>query len=214
MEYLGLLILAAFLFQAVGFMVRDELWLRVFVLMGTLPYVIFYIFKSPTIYSALAANSALAVINIVLITVIVIERTTFSLSERDKALFEAFHTLSPGQFRRLSKTAQWQDVSEDMCILDEGAKPDRLYYVMSEQFKVTKMGVSHAAVGPAFAGEVAFLTDGEASASVTVEPGTTLVSWTHKDLHSAMDRSLNLRNALTALFSADLAGKVRRSVPA
>jgi 3-phosphoglycerate kinase len=51
---------------------------------------------------------------------VILERTTLAMSDREKRLFGAFDTLSPGQFRKLKRLGQFHTATERMEILKEG----------------------------------------------------------------------------------------------
>jgi len=86
-----------------GFLIRDELKLRLLVAMGLLCDLLFYSLIDTRIILPIASTALLASINIVLLVLIVFERTTWRMSVADKALFAHFTTLTPGQFRRLPR---------------------------------------------------------------------------------------------------------------
>ena len=207
------LLILGLLFKALGFLARDEMWLRGLVLVGVLFDISFYATQSQPFLPPLLSAGLLILINLVVIYLIIRERTTFAMNAREKRLFVAFQTLSPGQFRRIQRLAKFHNTAEPVAILQEGVVPDQLYYIEGFRFDVQKGGDLAEAKGPAFAGEIAFLIDTPASATVSVPPGTPFVSWSVADLQRIMGRNPALKNALVARFSLDLAQKVARSMP-
>jgi len=199
--------------QGVGFLARDELYLRIFVAAGLGVALVYYLWQPFTIIGPTVANSVFLLINLVLICIIVLERTTLSMSERDKRFYQQFQTLTPGQFRRINRLADWHIAEADKVILTEGEASDILYYIDAPAFAIVKQGKRYAANGPAFAGEIMFLRGGRSSATVELAKGTLYVSLRHDALQRLMQRSSPLRNALVARFSLDMAEKVATSVP-
>ena len=208
-----LLIFLGLAFKAAGFLVRDELLLRVLVFTGTMFDIAFYFLQSPSIWGSVLTNTVLVVINFALISIIIVERSSLFMSKHDLHVFQQFKTLSPGQFRRINRMAGWKYAEEDQLILREGDRADRLYFIDAENFHVIKHGERYQARGPAFAGEIMLLQGGVASASVVVPKGARYAEWSAERLRRAMHKSRALENALVARFGHDLADKVRNSVP-
>lgn len=200
-------------FTSAGFLVRDELWLRALVLTGGLFDIAFCLVQMPPLWGPFITNSVLVLINAALITVVMLERSLLFMSESDQTIFALFKTLTPGQFRRINRWATWKITQEDTVLIDEGQKVDKLFFINAPQFDITKQGQRYTATGPAFAGEMMLLQGVEASATVTVPPGTPYAEWTGTQLRRAMSKSKSLENALIARFGHDLANKVRYSVP-
>ncbi len=199
--------------KAFGFLVRDELVLRTLVMLGICCDILFYALQPVPLWQSLVANGALVAINAALILIIIFERTTFSLSPREKVLFDHFPTLLPGQFRRLLRHATWRHTDEELQIAEEGAALDKLYFLQGSHFEIEKRGQRFTAAGPSFAGELVFLGGGLSSASVWVPAGSDFVEFDSAALRRAMKRSAALSNGMVALFGADLARKVANSVP-
>lgn len=205
--YIGLLL------QVSGFLVREELLLRVLVGSGICCDLAFFALQEPPILPSVFANAVLVFVNVAILIVIVMERTTITLAPREKELFQALGTLTPGQFRRLLKRARFHTAKERTELLSEGAATDALYFIEHGRFFLQKGADVAAAQGPAFIGEIAFLREGTASASVHVEAGTPYVEWPKDQLAPLMGRSQPLRNALMTAVARDMADKVARSLP-
>jgi hypothetical protein len=85
--------------------------------------------------------------------------------------------------------------------------------VFADQILITKGGVGFPISGPAFVGEVAFLTGNRSSADVSLPAGGTVVRLPIGPLKRQMARKPALSNAMVALFGRELARKVADSVP-
>lgn len=199
--------------KSAGFMLRDELVLRIFVATGICMDIAFYSLQPVPILQSVASNSVLVTVNVVLIVTIFLERSTLRMSQEDRGLFTHFPTLSPGQFRRVLKTATRYKVSKPTELLGEGQDVEQLYLIFADQYEVTKQGQTYVARGPAFVGEIAFLTGGRSSASVTVPEGTRVVAFDSAALKKVMARKAAIHNGMVALFGEDMAAKVAASVP-
>lgn len=207
------ILLVGLVFKLTGFAVRDELWLRVLVVCGFVCDAAYYFFRADPILPSVLSNIALLMVNAIFIAAIVSERTTWRMSTEDRDTFQYFPTLSPGQFRRLKKmlTAHAADAGE--FLTREGEAVDTLMLVFAQTITITKGGESFPIAGPAFVGEIAFLTGNPSSADVSLPGGGTVLRIDSVKLRKRMARSPAFDNAMVALFGAELARKVADSVP-
>lgn len=162
---------------------------------------------------SVVSNLGLVSINIVLILLIIAERTRWRMSVEDRALFGHFPTLTPGQFRRLLPMMVRRTEEAGAQLAWEGRPVDDLMLVFSERIEIGKGGRAVPIAGPAFVGEVAFLTGNPSSADVTLPEGGTVVRLPIGALKRRMARKPALSNAMVALFGRELARKVADSVP-
>jgi hypothetical protein len=211
----AILVQFAFIFYSLGFLARDELWLRCLLLTGTGFYLLYYYnIEETPLWDAIITSGILGAINLGMIILLVFERTTFAMDEQTAKTYTSFDTLSPGQFRKVMKLATTVQVQIDTKLSDQNAPIDHLYLVTDGGAKVEKSGTANVLSAPLFLGEIGFLLDGKASASVTVQQGGTYTYWSATDLRKLMDGAPAIRNAMIALFSRDLAEKLGRSAPA
>lgn len=201
------------LFKLTGFAVRDELLLRVFVVCGFVCDAAYYFFRADPILPSVLSNIALLVVNVIFIAAIGFERTTWRMSDDDRQTFIHFPTLSPGQFRRLKKMMSAEMAEPGTVLTREGGAVADLMLVFAPTLLIAKRGESFPIAGPAFVGEVAFLTGNPSSADVTLPEGGTVLRINSAALHKRMTRSPAFNNAMVALFGAELARKVADSVP-
>ncbi|OAN84492.1 hypothetical protein A8B78_06440 [Jannaschia sp. EhC01] len=207
------ILLVGLVFKLTGFAVRDELMLRILVVCGFICDAAYYFFRADPILPSVLSNIALLTINVILIAAIASERTTWRMSDEDRKTFAHFPTLTPGQFRRLKKMLSAEIAGRGAVLTREGAAVEDLMLVFAQTIMITKRGESFPIAGPAFVGEIAFLTGNPSSADVTLPEGGTVVRINSTALRKRMSRSPAFNNALVALFGAELARKVADSVP-
>jgi CRP-like cAMP-binding protein len=197
----------------VCFLFRDQIKLRAFAAAGDLVLSAYYFFAfSEPLWNALFWSLANVVINAVMILVLLREHRMSLLSDNEMMLFRSLDTLTPGQFRKLLKQADWHEGGETPATLTrQGEKPERLYYVLQGEVTIDKDGRALKADPRLFIGEVAFLRGRQASATVTAPPGALYVSWQVDRLEALLRRNEELKNALARLLSADMAEKVARA---
>lgn len=207
------LVVISLLFKMIGYLVRDELLLRLLVTIGIICDVLFYVLQPIPLLPPVISSLILIAINLGILVILILERTTLAMSDREKRLFAAFDTLTPGQFRNLRRLGQFHTTTARTEILTEGEMPATLYYVENAGFELKKAELLAKADRPGFAGEIAFLNGSSASATVTLPPGTDYIVWSVADLRKISRRNRALGNALIARFSLDLAQKLTNSFP-
>lgn len=208
LAYLG------FLLQFLAYLARDELRLRLLMLSGSAAFLIYHFTQSDEGISEIFLSTAgLAITNFCMIAIVVMERTTLGMSERDKALYARFDMLSPGQFRRLLKQATLRRAGEETTLMRDGAGSDRLFFIHEGNVRIVKSGQETPANAGIFIGEVAFLTQKPATATVIAEPGAEYLEWDCATLRKLMKKRPKFRVALSAQFNSDLVRKVASSLP-
>lgn len=203
--------LAGFAFVA-AFLVRDPFVLRSLVALGALLYVVYYwIQPAVPAWGAVALGALLVAVNLYVLWRLVEERTPFRLSGDERRLFSAFQTLTPGEFRRVMRVAEWRRTDRPVTLTTEDVPVDRLYYVLEGEVTIRKGERSFAVEPNTFIGEIAFLLGGNATATVEVAPGARFVSWPQAELKRMLNHSPKLKLAIDSLFNRDMAAKVARS---
>lgn len=210
---LFLILVLGFVLQFVGFVFRDEFWLRLLVALGfACSAFVAWSYSEPSFDPGMTAPTLL-IVNLVMLGLIFRERSTLGMSKRDQRLFEALKTVTPGQFRRINRLAEWRFADTDKVIIVEDQPGSHLTWIDARSFGLEKAGHTSDIDGPSFVGEVGFLHKSPASATVTVRAGTIYAEWDNEALRALMAGDTALSNALVARFSYDLARRVALSVP-
>jgi len=148
----------AFVFYVLGFLFRDELWMRGLLLGGTFFYVLYYFYAPANpLWDAIFTSTIMGVVNIAMITIVIAERTTFTMSQDKAAIYAHFSNLSPGQFRRVIKRGDTcvAKTKERLCV---GGDPlHDLFFIVAGDAEITKRGETITVSAGRFVGEVAFL---------------------------------------------------------
>ena len=210
----GIFVQLALLFYVLGLLARNEMLLRVLLLIGTICYITYYYFISDTpLWDAIWASSVIGLTNILMIMVILRERSTIGMSPEMLDLYRAFPTLNPGQFRKIMMLADWITADTETQICTQGIKPAYLCLVSSGEMILSRDGRDVPIGAGNFIGEISFLLDGPATASVIAPKGVEYVRWDRNALKAKVDKSMRLSNALGALFNKDIAQKLSVSWP-
>ena len=205
---------AAFALALAGYLARDELWLRLLMLAASANYLVYYynVTDAP-LWNAILTSGALALVNLAVIGVVVLERTTFTMSRQVASIYGSFDMLTPGQFRRIMRHGTIRTAEDTVRLTTEDEPVDRLHFVTDGGVVVTKKGRRTEIPARIFVGEIAYATGRPASATVEVLPGSVWVEWEGDQLRRLTRRHPSLGVALVAQFNVDLLGKVAASQP-
>jgi hypothetical protein len=195
-----------------GFLCRDQLMLRALIIAGDIIYILYFYFAPAVpLWGGIFWSVVFTLANVVMIGRILSDRSTHGMSEDDRALHGLLDTLTPGEFRRLMRAGHWHRASAPVTLTLEGQPLHQLAYVIDGTITIEKDGHRFAVAPPTFIGEVAFLIDRPASATVTVGAGARYVTWDTSRLRRVLVRSPALRIGLGAAFNRDMAEKVARA---
>ena len=201
--------IGAFLFL-LAYLVRDQILLRGLIILGTVFYIVYYFFMETPLWSALLWNSSFVVINLIMIGVIYSDRASFVMSEREKKLYQVFNTLSPGEFKKLLKIADWFDGSSEEQITTEGEVPARLYFIIDGEALIARDDKKFF-VGPSvFIGELVYLIKKPATATVKLTDKVVGISWKTSSLIKLLASNPQMKIAFDGLLNQDLAAKLAR----
>ncbi|KWV91138.1 Crp/Fnr family transcriptional regulator [Erythrobacter sp. YT30] len=198
----------------VAYAVRDELKLRLLIVISTFIYIVYYfIVPSPPLWDAIITSLLMVGVNFWVLGQIMFERTTLRLSEDEKTLFDAFETLSPGQFRRVLKLAQWRRADDpDGTVLTREDEPSTaLFYIFDGIISVEKHGRQFRLPADNFVGEVGYVLNRPTTTTSVAPQGVRYIEWDASALRSLSDKYPNLGNALNAMLTRDLAKKLKTS---
>ena len=193
-----------------AYLVRDQILLRAVIILGTIFYIVYYIFMEAPLWSALLWNVSFVVINLIMIVVIYSDKTSFVMSEKEAKLYQVFYTLSPGEFKKLLKIADWFDGSSEEKITSEGEIPSRLYFIINGEALIARDDKKFI-VGPnVFIGELAYLTKKPATATVKLTDKVVGISWKTTSLTKLLASNPQMKIAFDGLLNQDLAAKLAK----
>ncbi len=196
-----------------AFLLRDQLQLRLLMAISLfLQAMYYYAVPGGPLFDPLFWKVVSFLANMVMIVLVFGGRLDFGIPQDLRALFDKMAVLTPGQFRKL--TARTVRVTGGgSAILTEGMKPDRLYYLLKGDVQIIKNRQTVKLEAGAFLGEIAFLSELPASATVVLNEGAECIAWNRAALLQMMKKDAALDIAMRGFFNHDLAYKVARSVP-
>ena len=195
--------------QTIGFLIRDQLLLRALILVGTILYIVYYyIAPELPLWDAILCAVLMGVANAYTMIRLTLDRRTTCFNEEDLAVYRALPQVTPGAFRRLIAVAERVSVSTPQEITREGEMPEYLYYLIEGTFTLEKRGETRHLSGPSFLGEIAYMLDKPASATVVLDSGARYIRWRVPTLKKLTARQMLPENVLEFAFNRDLAVKV------
>lgn len=200
---------AAALTYVLGFMTTDQRVLRLLILAGSLLYVAYYALATDRpLWDAMFWSALIAVVNLFVLTQLLRDRRHRLMSPDELDLLTTFPTLTPGDCRRLARSAIRRTSREPVVLTREGERPLMLYFVSKGSLEIEKGDrvKREAAVG--FVGEISLMTGSVATATVTLRDGGSWLEWPRDALERSLRRRPLLREALERALKTDLARKV------
>jgi Popeye protein conserved region len=196
----------------VCFLFRNQIGLRIFAIAGDLAYTgYYYTVAEKPLWDAMFWSSANIVINLLMISFVLRDQRMQNLSDDELKLYAKFNSLSPGEFRKLLTMGKWNKAENWTTLTVEGQSVSHLHYILEGNVDIDKSGRKIAVEPGLFIGEIAYLKQRPASATVKAAPGTLYMSWTHDALTTAKLKYEGLSAAIDRLINADLAEKVARA---
>lgn len=205
------IVLAAGITLAAGYLIINQVILRLLVALGTFFYIWYYLVALDDPRAAVATSVVMGIANFLGLAQIWIRRSKWAIPKEHADIYEKFHTLPPGDFRDLLKVATRRVLSEDLQATTEGENVHQLYFVLQGKIMASKFGQSFELPCDIFVGEVAYLTEQNASATTTIFKSAEVLEWDVSRLRKKSKKD-RFRLALEAIISSDLAQKVTVAV--
>ena len=214
-EYInpGVLLHFGNLLYLFAYLVRDILWLRVLLVVAMLCLLPYYFCCSESpLYPAIAWQAIFILVNLVQIALLIMERRPVFMGEDELKLYRTvFQSLSPREFVKLLSIAEWKRVAEGQELLRQNLPIKTLSLISSGRGSVEVDGRHIAEVGPGqFVGEMGFLTQQNASASVIARLPLDVLAWPVDKLRSLFDEMPQIHVKVQGILGADLVEKLRR----
>ena len=201
----------AFGLIAFSFLVKDILYLRILSILASLFSVLynFYIPVEP-MWLAINWNIIFVLVNIYHIAVIIYEKRPVKMSTKEKELYETmFRGLSPVEFLKITKIAQWKKFKSPLPIIQQGKPVNDLFLIYNGvvDILVNDNKVAELKDGQ-FVGEMSFLTEKPATATCKVAHTTECLVWPQKDFKDLLKRNPSLYFTIQSLLSEQVSNNL------
>lgn len=209
----GNLVYAAMLAAFAGFILTDQLWLRILVLLSSAIYIIYYYVHTPEPqWSAIISSAVVASANVFGLMQLILSRMTWFFTAEQRKLYKRMPGLEPGEFRELMRAGVLRRNETALRLTEQDARPDSVYFVFDGNVTVSKSGASFDTGSEVFIAEVSFMLKRAASATCTLSPGSLYIVWDQAELSRLLDRKPRLQQAFDAQIARDMARKVATGI--
>lgn len=206
----GTLALAAI---ALSYAMTGVFWLRLAAVAGLFLGIAYLYLAGGDITVALVWALVFIAINLFQLFWLVRERASLRLPPKDAPLLRAaLAGLDDSQIARLLKAADWMDAQPGEVLTRQDAAVDSLYFLCSGRASVVVNGsfVTYLEKG-AFVGEIAYLTNDLATATVAIDEPSRILAFSKSRMAKVAAGDSQLSGIIYQLLGRDLAVKMRRS---
>lgn len=200
----------------VAYLLKDILWLRMLTILSCFAGIAFNYFVPATpLWTVIYWNVLFAVINIVQVAIIIKERSGVHFTEEEKELHETlFKNFAPFEFMKLMRVGKWREAKPGDVLAVEQKPLDAVMLIYNGLVAVEQNGKELAKLKDGnFIGEVSFITEGAATATVRALVPTRYIAWPKSAIKSLLNRNPSMRFAMQAMLSTDLSKKLMRRAP-
>jgi hypothetical protein len=196
-----------------AFLVRDMLWLRALAILSSLVWIGAMIGTDSIIVASIFWNIIFIVINSWQIASLLNENREVGFNEEEKNLYDGlFQNFKPGEFLKIVRLGQWQDLPADSILVSQGEIPSGVWVLSHGEAEVSDdQSRSKATLGANdLIGEMSYLTQEPPSATVRMKTAGRALFWQKENLESFFRLHPTLKIGYQSVISTNLAGKLRR----
>lgn len=175
----------AFILVGISFMVRSMLWLRIISILAASVAMSFnYLAPAQPLWVAVKWNFFFAMINLFHVGLLLYERRKVRFSDREQKLYDkVFQSFTPQGLREVYKHGYCRTVSAGAVLVNQKQRVDAVMVLVSGSAEVliNKKRVAVLKAGD-FIGEMSFITNDLATATVKTIEETEYYIWDQKEL--------------------------------
>jgi Cyclic nucleotide-binding domain len=198
---------------AVSYWLTDIFWLRVVAVVGLSLEILYFWLSGGDMRTGIGWDLIFIGINLYQIYRLVRDRLSLRLPERDRDLLRSVFTgLDDAQIARLLGAGAFCDLADGTTLAVEDEPLERMYFICSGRVGVTIAGreVSQLERGN-FVGEVAFLTEKPATATVIAEGNVRALVFERDKLSQFFQNETEVAGLIYQLLGRELAQKIKVS---
>jgi CRP-like cAMP-binding protein len=202
-----------YLLIAISYWLTDNFWLRVVAVVGLSLEILYFWHSGGDLRTGMGWDLIFIAINLYQLYRLVKDRLSLRLPEADRDLLRSVFTgLDDSQIARLLIAGEFCDFAGGTTLAAENEALDRIFFVCSGRARVMIGGreVSHLEKG-SFVGEVAFLTDKPATATVIAEGDMRALAFGRGELRQFFDKETEVAGLIYQLLGRELANKIKVS---
>lgn len=198
---------------AVSYWLTDMFWLRLVAIVGLSLEILYFLLSGGDLRTGIGWDLVFIAINAYQISRLVQDRLSLRLPKADRELLRGVLTgLDDAQIARLLIAGRFDDIAKGTTLAEENKPLDRLFFICAGHLKVTIAGreVAHLEKGN-LVGEVAFLTDKPATATVVVEDSVRALVFERAELNRFFRNETEVAGLIYQLLGRELAYKIKVS---
>lgn len=204
------------LFYLAGFIVKDMLWLRVFIIIGFNIELLYHFrdMHKPE-WAEILWCGFYIIVNGWQFTMLFRERRNLKFTDEELALYsKVFKDMSKISYRKLLNIAGWEELPADFILVHQNTFIEQLMLISDGLAKVEVNGaiVSYVRNGN-FVGEMSFLSGNSTTATVTTIDTTHCLVWDKEQLKDLMRKDPTVEASLQTVFNSDLLSKLMAKQP-
>jgi CRP-like cAMP-binding protein len=203
----------SYLLIAISYWLTDIFWLRVVAVVGLSLEIVYFLLSGGDLRAGIGWDLVFIAINLYQIYRLVRDRLSLRLPEPDRQLLRSVLTgLDDAQIARLLVAGEFSDMREGTTLARENEPLDRLFFICAGSVKVTIGGrdISRLERGN-FVGEVAFLTERPATATVVSESDVRALIFERGRLSRFFNDETEVAGLVYQLMGRELANKIKVS---
>lgn len=203
----------SYLLIAISYWLTDIFWLRVVAVVGLSLEILYFWHSGGDLRTGMGWDLIFIAINLYQLYRLVKDRLSLRLPEADRDLLRSVFTgLDDPQIARLLIAGEFCDFAGGTTLAAENEALDRIFFVCSGRARVMIGGreVSLLEKG-SFVGEVAFLTDKRATATVIAEGDMRALAFGRGKLRQFFEKETEVAGLIYQLLGRELANKIKVS---
>lgn len=201
----------AFILIACSFMVKDIFWLRFLSITASICSIVYNTnVTAQPLWVPIGWNLFFISLNFYHITKIIYGNRKIILNDKERELYEmSFSQLNLIEFSKLLAMGQWVKVDSGSVLIKEDQPMEDLLMIYNGQVDIivkhdgAEKKISELKDGR-FIGEMSFLSNHRASATVKTSRPTEFISWKQKKLKELLGRNPSLLFSLQAAMGAQI----------
>lgn len=203
----------SYILIAVSYWLTDIFWLRVVAVVGLSLEIVYFLMSGGDLRAGIGWDLVFIAINLYQLYRLVQERLSLRLPEKDRDLLrKVLAGLNDGQIARLLGAGVLYDLPAGTTLAEENEALEKLYFICDGRVSVMISGraVSQLEEGN-FVGEVAFLTERPATATVVAETPLRALAFDRDTLNQFFKNETEVAGLIYQLIGRELAHKIKVS---
>jgi Cyclic nucleotide-binding domain len=198
---------------AISYWLTDMFWLRSVAVVGLSLEILYFLLSGGDLRAGIGWDLIFILINLYQLYRLAQERLSLRLPEKDRELLRRVLTgLDDVQIARLLGAGALCEIEAGTTLAEENQPLEKLYFLCAGRVGVSIGGraISHLEEGN-FVGEVAFLTERPASATVIAETPVRVLAFDRAKLKQFFKNETEVAGLIYQLIGRDLAHKIKVS---